>query len=208
MTPNEEAFEKALAFITRPGIENLVAYLKNETDWFTAPASTQFHGNYPGGLLEHSLNVVRIALHNFNFLVKYKPDLEYLRESVVIAALFHDVCKTNYYTIAVKKKKDDNSKWVEYDSYKAEDKFPFGHGEKSAYIIQKFMTLTDVEALAIRWHMGATEASIHFGGSPQSFAYYQSMENPLVRLVHVADMISLAIEDKREPILRPANFNN
>jgi len=205
---NIEAFDKAISFITRADVNDLIAWLKNDTDFFIAPASSKFHGNYEGGLLEHSLNVVRLALHNFNFIVKQKPELEYLRESVIIAALFHDVCKVNYYVKKKKFKKDEQSKWVEYDSYETDDKMPLGHGEKSVYLISKYFKLTDAEALAIRWHMGATEFSVNITASPQSFAYYAAIEHPLVRLIHVADMMSLSLEEKKEPIYRPANFDN
>lgn len=197
MTQERLAFDKAITYINREGILDFVNYLERETDFFTAPASTKFHGNYEGGLLEHSMNVLRFALHNFNFLIKQNPDLEYLRESVVISALFHDVCKSNYYIQQEKFRKDAEGKWEKYLAWVTDDKFPYGHGEKSVYIISKFMKLTDAEAMAIRWHMGATELSVNISGSAQYFAYNDAINHPLVRLIHCADMLSMTIEEKR-----------
>ena len=194
MATNRENFDKAISYIKREGIEDLIKFLET-TDYFTAPASSMFHGNYEGGLLEHNLNVLRFALHNFNYIVKDKPELEYLKESVVISALFHDVCKVNTYVKTEKWKKDDQNKWVSYYGWSVNDNFPIGHGEKSIYIISQYLKLTDAEAMAIRWHMGSTEFSVNITNSPQSYAYYAALEHPLVRLIHCADMLSLTIEE-------------
>lgn len=198
MTAQRESFNKAIGFIKREGLNELISWLENSTDYFTAPASTQFHGNYEGGLLEHSLNVVRFGLHNLNLIVKTHPELEELRESVVICGLFHDLCKTNYYHLEKKWKKDENNKWVDYIGYVVKDAFPMGHGEKSVYLISQFMKLTDDEALAIRWHMGAHEVSVHIPNSPQSYAYNDAINRPLVRLIHSADMLTLTIEEAKD----------
>jgi hypothetical protein len=196
MTQSGEAFNKTIELIERDGIKELVDWLEKDTDFFTAPASTQFHGNYDGGLLDHSLLVTRFALHNFNFVVKEKPDLEYLRESVVFCGLFHDVCKTNYYEKEKKWKKDSDNKWQSYDGWSVKDKFPMGHGEKSVYLISKYVHLTDAEALAIRWHMGATEPSVDIPNNAHYYAYNQAIDHPLIRLIHCADMLAMTIEEK------------
>lgn len=198
MTQERENFNKALTYITREGITTLVNWLELDTDFFTAPASTQFHGNYEGGLLEHSMIVTRFALHNFNFIVKAKPELEELRESVILCALFHDVCKTNQYFIEKKWKKDENNKWLEYFGYVVKDAFPLGHGEKSLFLISKHVQLTDTEALAIRWHMGATEPSIVIPNNAYYYAYNEAINNPIVRLIHCADMLAMTIEEKKD----------
>ena len=197
MTPKEN-FEKALTFIKREGINELVNYLKLETDFFTAPASSQFHGNYEGGLLEHSVNVTQFALHNFNIIAARNPDLEYLRESVVICALFHDVAKINYYVKEKKWTKDEYGKWKEYLGYSVKDLFPLGHGEKSVFLISKYVKLTNAEAMAIRWHMGATEPSVSVPNNAHYYAYNEAINHPLVRLIHCADMLSMTIEEKRD----------
>jgi len=201
MTP-KESFYKAIDYIKdREGIESLVKWLETETDFFTAPASSNFHGNYEGGLLEHSINVLQFALHNFNYIVKVKPELEYLRESVVICSLFHDVCKTNFYSKEERWTKV-NGKWKSYQGWAVKDDFPLGHGEKSIFLISKYMKLTNPEAMAIRWHMGATEVSVHIPASSQAFSYNQAINHPLVRLIHAADMLAMTIEEQKD--LKPS----
>jgi hypothetical protein len=193
-----ENFNKAISFIKRDGVNKLVMWLNTDTDFFTAPASTNFHGNYEGGLLEHTMIVLRFALHNFNLIKSVNPDLEYLHESVVLCSLFHDICKTNIYKKEQKWTKDDTGKWKDYYGWGVKDDFPLGHGEKSVYLISKFVKLTDAEAMAIRWHMGATEMSVNFSNSIQYYAYNQAIDHPLVRLIHCADMLSMTIEEKRD----------
>lgn len=196
MTPKEN-FYKALEYIKRDGVDQLVDWLETETDFFNAPASTNFHGNYEGGLVEHSINVLRFALHNFNLIVKQNSDLEYLRESVVICSLFHDLCKTNFY-FKEKKWTKDSGQWKEYHGWVVKDEFPLGHGEKSIYLISKYMKLTNPEAMAIRWHMGGTEVSVHIPASPQAFSYNKAINHPLVRLIHSADMLAMTIEEHKD----------
>jgi len=192
-----ENFDKAFLFInTREGMPELMNWLETETDFFTAPASSNFHGNFEGGLLEHTMNVLQFALHNFNYIVKQNPDLEYLRESIVLCSLFHDVCKTNFYEKEKKWTKDEDNKWKEYYGWIIKDKFPLGHGEKSIYLLSKFIKLTDAEAMAIRWHMGPHEISVHIPNTPQSYAFNQAIDHPLVRIIHCADMIALTMEHK------------
>ncbi len=198
MTQERESFDKALTYIKREGIKELVKWLEDETDFFTAPASTNFHGNYEGGLLAHSMNVTRFALHNLNFMIKQKPELEDLRESVVICGLFHDICKTNTYFLDKKWTKDEDGKWKDYIGYKVKDSFPIGHGEKSLYLVSKFIKLTDSEAKAIRWHMGATEISAMLANTPQNYAYSDAVNDPLVRLIISADMLAVAIEEQKD----------
>lgn len=195
-----EKFDKATAHIKREGIEDLIAWLKNETDYFTAPASTRFHGNYDGGLLEHSLHVTEFALTNFNYLLKYKPELINLQESVIIASLFHDVCKVNQYKWGVEKwtKVEDDSgreRWASYTSYDFEDPLPMGHGEKSVYYISKHMELTKSEILAIRWHMGYSEPGTALDGLTK-YAYQAASSDPLVKIIHAGDVISVLAADE------------
>lgn len=189
-----EKFDKAKSHIKREGIDDLVAWL-DTTDFFSAPASTRFHGNYDGGLVEHSLHVVEFALTNLNWAMKYKPELENLRESAIICGLFHDVCKVNQYTWGEEKwTKNESGRWVSYSSYGFKDDFPIGHAEKSLYYIQKHMELTKQEAMAIRWHMSSTEPGTQFDGLTK-YAYQQAMENPLVRLIAASDQMSVIVGD-------------
>lgn len=190
---SQEKFDKSITYIKRSGIENLVQWLKTETDFFTAPASTVFHGNYKGGLLEHTINVLEFALHNFSYIVNKKPELEYLKESIIISALFHDVAKINQYKESEKWVKDNKNQWKAYRGYEVDDKFPFGHGEKSVYLISKYISLTDTEALAIRFHHGSFEIGTTIPG-PLKYSYDKAIENPLVKLIHASDLLAVAVE--------------
>lgn len=171
-----ERFEQIfLSQVTRPGADKLLEWLKS-TDFFTAPASTRFHGAYPGGLVKHSLNVYYALLGNFNLRGLYSPQTQ------AIVALLHDVCKANYYA-------------GEYPDYTVKDQMPMGHGEKSVYLVMKHMELTDDEALAIRWHMGAYDDAFRGG----SRALNAAMERtPLVLELHYADMIATQREKHEE----------
>ena len=129
--------------IKRDGADKLLDYLENRSDFFTAPASSQYHLSRVGGLCEHSINV-------YNCLLDYLS-----RPTAAIAALLHDVCKTDCYVMSTRNKKDKvTGKWTEVPFYEYKDKMPYGHGEKSVYIISGFMRLSREEAFAIRYHMG------------------------------------------------------
>ena len=194
LTVTRDKFNKALGHINRKGVPELVSWLET-TDFFMAPASTNFHGNYDGGLMEHSVHVVEFGLTNFNYMVKYKPQLEYLKESVILVGLFHDVCKVNQYSKGQKWLKDETTnKWKSYMGYQFKDDLPLGHGEKSLYLISKFVELKDNEALAVRWHMGCSEVGTQIDGLTK-YSYNTAWENPLVQLIHVADMASLLISE-------------
>jgi len=187
-----ERFDKVITFINREGVSDLVSWLKTETDFFTAPNSTNYHCNFEDGLLTHSLNVVEYALNTFNFTVKKKPAYEYMRESVLLCAIFHDVCKINQYVKGEKFTKDSNNRWVTYQGYSVDDPWPFGHGEKSVYLINQFVKLKPEEMLAIRWHMGPSEV-------PQNgitkYAYEKAFNHPLLKIIQAADIASGAIEE-------------
>lgn len=190
---NKENFNKAISYIKREGIESFIEYLET-TDFFTAPASTKFHGNHEGGLLDHSLYVLKFALHNFNLIVAQNPDLEYLKESVIISALFHDICKVNSYEEKELYTKDNNGKWKTYKGWVTNDKFPMPHGPKSIYIISKYIKLTDAEALAIAWHQGASD--LNQPDSMSKFAFEKAWDHPLVKIIMAADILATALEEK------------
>ncbi len=142
-------------FITRPGADRLLDYLENKCDFFTAPASTRFHCAYEGGLCEHSLNVYD-CLRSYLDSERAKTlfGLDFPDESVAIVSLLHDVCKTNTYKVSMRNTKDESGQWIKVPYYEYNDTLPYGHGEKSVYIVSGFMRLTRDEAMAIRWHMG------------------------------------------------------
>lgn len=143
--------------IRRAGSDKLLDYLSSDScDFFTAPASTRFHCAYEGGLCEHSLNVYD-CLKSYLATERAKETfgLEFSEESVAIVALLHDLCKINTYKVSSRNVKDDKTGvWSKVPYYEYNDTLPYGHGEKSVYIISGFMRLTRDEAMAIRWHMG------------------------------------------------------
>lgn len=199
---NKEAYIKTCRdHISRDGLESLLAYLE-KGDFYTAPTSTKFHLNEPGGLCLHSLNVFHTAMALYEHVLK--PAVESgcspfdslpAVESVAVSTLFHDLCKIGLYHETKKFTKDENDRWVAYQGYNIEDAFPFGHGEKSAFLVERFMRLKSEELLAIRWHMGMFDMGEQ--GSSQRYTFYRALElSPLVSLVHNADMLSSHLMEK------------
>ncbi|WP_338433438.1 HD domain-containing protein [Clostridium tyrobutyricum] len=134
----------------RKGIERVIKYLES-SDFFEAPASTRYHGNYKGGLAEHSLNVYEIFKKK-----NAEYDFGLSDDTVKITALLHDICKTNFYTVSSRNMKKDG-KWIKVPYYTVDDQVPFGHGEKSVILLQQFIRLSKEEVIIIRWHMGGYE---------------------------------------------------
>lgn len=170
--------------VNRPGIDRVIRYL-DDSDFFYAPASTRFHGAYPGGLCEHSLNVYNQALKelgitDLRLIDSSRPPLE----SITLAALLHDICKVSFYKIELRNKKIDG-KWVQVPAYTYDNKVPLGHGEKSVIMLMHMIRLTMDEIMAIRWHMGAFDMSVKGGDNSQSDAFNQY---PLAVLTHIADL--------------------
>lgn len=197
ITQNKQKFfDLCHKYIQRKGIDELLNYLDTKTDFFTAPSSTKFHLNTPGGLCQHSLNVFDAALNINKHLLLPKQEAGQClftdpikEESIAIAALFHDLCKCGLYKQTEKWKKDESNKWVSYIGYEVKDDFPFGHGEKSCYIINFYLKLTKQELLAIRWHMGMYDVGEN--GSSGRYAFYNACDaTPLVLLMQMADMAS------------------
>lgn len=185
---NEERFKEIYTSqITRPGAADLLAWLDG-TDFFTAPASTKYHGAYPGGLAEHSLNVY-YALIGGPFVK------DFTQETRAVCALLHDLCKIDYYAVDYKNQKNAAGEWVKAPFYTVKDRFPFGHGEKSVFLIQRYMKLAEPEALAIRWHMGAYDDAARGGSRTLSAAMART---PLVLALHTADMIATQDEQREE----------
>lgn len=194
---NIKLFLDTLKKVKRDGIEELIGYLVNDTDFFDAPASTKYHCNYEGGLVEHSLNVYRCLLDKVKNSLVYKQHKNlsdnYSSESFIIVALLHDICKSNYYEQYDKWIKDAKDKWITEKSYKVNDMFPYGHGEKSVLIISKFIDLTDDEIIAIRWHMGLSEAKEAYQVLGQALSKY-----PLTLALIEADLEATYILENKE----------
>ena len=182
-------FEELLQSTEREGVENLIQWIREETDFYSAPASTKGHGSFEGGLLVHSLSVYRL-LGNFSKNIK-----EVNPASVVIVGLLHDLCKVNFYIKTVRNVKiPGERRWEEVQGYGIEDSLPLGHGEKSVYMAMKHIDLTDEEAMAIRWHMSGYDdaARGYVGGMAQSAAYRMY---PLAAAAAIADMYDTYIID-------------
>lgn len=153
MTNREKFLQIYQEKITREGSDKLLEYLTSDKcDFFTAPASSRYHGAYEGGLLEHSLNVYE-CLTQIVPRLHEKYGFTFPDESLAIAALLHDLCKVNFYKTEMRNVKR-NGVWEAVPYYTIEDNLPYGHGEKSVYIISGYMRLTRDEAFAIRYHMG------------------------------------------------------
>lgn len=179
--------------IQRDGIDNLMEWVEHETDFFTAPASTRYHGSYEGGLLEHSLNVYNRLLFEMNTVIGEGWEDIYSPETIAIVALFHDLCKIDRYVLTEKWRKDEDGQWEAYDAYDYnKEKAEMGHGAQSVYYLQKFIQLTEIEAQAIYWHMGAYDISPYssLANCSETFKW-----NPLAFLVHRADMAATYITE-------------
>ncbi len=154
MTAKERFIEVYREKITREGADHLLDFLC-KSDFFTAPASTRYHGAHEGGLVEHSLNVYDCLVDILaRPRMKELYGVEYSEESIAIAGLLHDICKVNFYKVSTRNVKDETGRWTTVPYYTIEDSLPYGHGEKSAYMISAYMKLTRDEAFAIRYHMG------------------------------------------------------
>ena len=184
MSLKDEFIEIYTTNIKREGADKLLEYLLSpKSDFFTAPASTRFHGSYEGGLLEHSLNVYHcLKDYAARDRVKNVYRLNASEETLALTALLHDICKVNFYSVDYRTSKNAQGVWEKVPYYTIDDKLPYGHGEKSVYIISGYMRLTREEAFAIRYHMG-------FSGNDDVNSVGKSFEMfPLAFALSVADM--------------------
>lgn len=182
----KEKIMELLSSTKRDGIDKLIEFLRDKSDYFTAPASTKYHGNYEGGLAEHCYNVYTLLKEkNERFILGLSE------ETVIITALCHDLCKVNFYKKEQKWRKDINGRWEGYEAYGCEDNYPIGHGEKSIIMLQHFIKLTKDEVLLIRWHIGGFE-------SKDNSIYMYNAYNilPACVAIHAADMESSYLLEK------------
>lgn len=181
---NKEQFIKIYTEnIHREGADKLLDFL-NKSDFFTAPASTRYHNAFEGGLLQHSLNVYNcLKAYMERERVKNFYKLTASDESIAITALLHDICKVNFYRVSFRNAKNEKTgQWEKVPYYEINDTLPYGHGEKSVYMVSGFMRLSREEALAIRWHMG-------FSGTEDKNTIGRALEAyPLAFALSVADM--------------------
>lgn len=179
-------------YVHRDGADKLLDYLSNN-DFFTAPASARYHLAEPGGLCQHSLNVYK-RLKGF-VRNEYGDDFAnvFSEETLAVCGLLHDVCKVNYYVTDMRNVKEDGV-WVQKPYFKVEEKFPYGHGEKSVFIITQYMRLTAEEAMAINWHMGGFDERVRGG----SYALSEALAKyKLVLLLHIADLTATYLDEDR-----------
>lgn len=185
-------FLTLLSEVKRPGMENLFTWLTDKSDFFTAPASTKYHGAKEGGLVEHSLAVY----DNLCVIADtYKESLPTVYNStLIIVALLHDICKANFYKVSMRNaKNEETGQWEKVPYYTIEDSFPMGHGEKSLIMVREFIPLQVEEMMAIRWHMGPW-------GS-ESYAERQTLsaamdKYPLILALQVADQAATYFDKK------------
>ena len=189
----EEFVNIFTANIKRDGAKELLDFILL-TDFFTAPASTRYHSAYEGGLAEHSIKVYKRLLS----LVKneYGEDWEktFSAESVAICGLLHDVCKINTYKVEMRNTKE-NGVWVQKPFYTTDDPMPYGHGEKSVYMINGFLRLTREEAMAINWHMGPYDMRVKGGSFALSDVFYLY---PTAMLMYMADLQAAYLDETTE----------
>ena len=185
-----ELFEKN---VQREGKDELLKWLQG-TDFFVAPASTKYHSACDGGLLQHSLNVYHV------FMDKHFEEGVDNLESVTIATLLHDLCKAQFYKKSYRNVKNESTnQWEKKEVFQIEDAFPYGHGEKSVFLIERFMRLKTSEAVAIRWHMGGFDDAARGG----SFAISQAYDKyPLAVKLHICDIDATYLREKGTSAVR------
>ena len=189
----KEKIIEALKATNRAGMDNVINYLE-KSSFFTDPASCNNHYNFAGGLAEHSYNVMRSALALRKAFIEAEPTLEntLTENKIIVTTLLHDICKTGKYKIEKKNKKNlETGKWEVVDAYViGDDKFPFGHGDKSVVFLLSLGLKLDIdEMLAIKWHMGLWHVN------QCDYVNIKSLDNslnkyPLVSILQAADSIS------------------
>jgi hypothetical protein len=188
MISDREKFYELWDRIKREGKENVLEYLE-KSDYFLAPASTQYHSSYEGGLLAHSLNVTYKL-----YELSEKNDLKWEKEdSIIIIGLLHDICKTHFYSVEYKNVKDKDNNWIKVPYYKVDDKMPLGvHGDKSVMLLQRLgLEMSNEEMYCIRYHMGAYEGESVYSSLGRAKKKYSN-----ILWVHLSDELASIEEEK------------
>ena len=187
MDYKQKFIEYYRANIHREGADRLLEWLQT-TDFFTAPASTRYHCACPSGLVQHSVNVYEVMMEKH-----FDPETD-SAESFALCALLHDVCKAQFYKISTRNVKNEKTgQWEKVPYYTIEDAFPYGHGEKSVFLIERFVRLKPAEATAIRWHMGGFDDAARGGNFSISVAYDKY---PIAVKLHLADLEATYLREK------------
>lgn len=203
----KEIVTALMSKVNRDGVDKLLSYLEKH-DYYTAPASTRFHGNHEGGLAEHSINVCALL-----FKENRAHNAGLSDETIIISALMHDLCKVDFYAKDFKNVKtyinEENEKdlkgfkilyekvagqelrycWVPTEVYVTSDQMPLPHGSKSLYILQGFIKVTREEAFLITWHMGPYGNVTNYEFGFNDAVAYQ----PTVALMYVADFLASSL---------------
>ncbi len=187
MDYKQKFIEYYQANIHREGADRLLEWLQT-TDFFTAPASTRYHCACHSGLVQHSVNVYEVMMEKH-----FDPETD-SAESFALCALLHDVCKAQFYKISTRNVKNEKTgQWEKVPYYTIEDAFPYGHGEKSVFLIERFVRLKPAEATAIRWHMGGFDDAARGGNFSISVAYDKY---PIAVKLHLADLEATYLREK------------
>ena len=187
MDYKQKFIEYYQANIHREGADRLLEWLQT-TDFFTAPASTRYHCACPSGLVQHSVNVYEVMMEKH-----FDPETD-SAESFALCALLHDVCKAQFYKISTRNVKNEKTgQWEKVPYSTIEDAFPYGHGEKSVFLIERFVRLKPAEATAIRWHMGGFDDAARGGNFSISVAYDKY---PIAVKLHLADLEATYLREK------------
>lgn len=187
MDYKQKFIEYYQANIHREGADRLLEWLQT-TDFFTAPASTRYHCACPAGLVMHSINVYEVMMEKH-----FDPKTD-SAESFALCALLHDVCKAQFYKVSSRNVKNERTgQWEKVPYYVIEDAFPYGHGEKSVFLIERFVRLKPAEATAIRWHMGGFDDAARGGNFSISVAYDKY---PIAVKLHLADLEATYLREK------------
>lgn len=187
MDYKQKFIEYYQANIRREGADRLLEWLQT-TDFFTAPASTRYHCACPAGLVMHSINVYEVMMEKH-----FDPETD-SAESFALCALLHDVCKAQFYKVSSRNVKNERTgRWEKVPYYVIEDAFPYGHGEKSVFLIERFVRLKPAEATAIRWHMGGFDDAARGGNFSISVAYDKY---PIAVKLHLADLEATYLREK------------
>lgn len=198
-----ESFERILLEAKREGMDALIEYIR-KSDFYTAPASTRFHSCHEGGLLEHSIKVFTCLEEKFGQERWAEAFKGIGKDTIAIAGLLHDICKTNFYVVEMKNRKvysetgtksDSNGRydWVSVPGYTIDDKIPYGHGEKSVMMLEQFIKLKPIERYMIRWHMGFSEPKENYNALGAALTKY-----PAILAMYESDLESTYLMEKEE----------
>ena len=168
--------------------------IEKNTSWLTSPASTRFHLNKEGGLLEHSVGVAETLL---KFKTALAPEIS--EESCVIVGLLHDVGKVGMPGKPRYIKNTDawqiKNRNITYNINPKE--VAMNLATRSLYLIAKYIPLSDAEAQAILYHDG-----LYVEGNKE----IAHKEEPLTLLIQWADNWTALIYEEGRTLIDDTNY--